>query len=929
MTINNLAILESYLRIGAKGAKKRSKVTRTTPLFKVSALLSAPEIIISPMTQEIHKMAFKLIRSIIDSAKVFHRWMNGTCIITPPQKAGDDEEPVSFTFYSDLLTNNDIISLVTTLSNDLNRTFQEINKWIDVWRKYRPLWKVDKVVTLEKFAQKKPTPVQYDEKLTFYAKLARDVEAQNPTKDIAFIRVIATPLQQSIYQEASSWVTSIGENLNAVCLESLNDLEARFANYEKDISRNPQSLDDLTFVLNVISDIHNSSEAVELQYRDIMESYRTLKMYQLQVSPEEYSRSECLAEKWDSIVALAKNTDRKLVPVKEKFSILTQEQVQQFKKSIHAFKEEFIINGPGAQNQDMDKGVNLLKESHEAIANFTITRETLVKAEKLFNISISSYPELFEIEYQLKDLDLIYNLYSDVKSAMNGWSSTLWVNLDISVLNKGMETFGNRLKKLPKELKQLAPYNAVAEKIVTFRDSIPLFADLKNEALRERHWKQLMEITGQSFDMNPETFTLEKLFSMNLADHAEKIGDMVGGAMKELSIENAIKEIESTWRNLRFVVVKYMKGIEERGFILGAIDEITTTLDDNAMSLQSMAASRYVTAFLPAVQQWEKILSRIGEVAEVWMVVQRKWMYLESIFIGAGDIRLQLPEEAAKFDRIDKSFKKLMAETVKHNLVVEACNAEDRLELLKGLSEDLEACQKSLSDYLQSKRNAFSRFFFISDEELLSILGSHDPKNVQEHIIKMFDNVLKLNFGTGKLDKFVVGMTSSEGEVFNFFKPAAIDGRVEAWMTTVEGEMKNSNRALTKEAIFNYASMDRLQWFQTYLGMVGLAGSQVWWTWEVEDVFRKIKNGNKLGMKKYSRTLCDQLEQLVITVRSDLSPNDRKKINTQIIVDVHARDIVDRFVRDSIMDANEFEWESQLRVCLVVVSINAVVLLES
>lgn len=29
-----------------------------------------------------------------------------------------------------------------------------------------------------------------------------------------------------------------------------------------------------------------------------------------------------------------------------------------------------------------------------------------------------------------------------------------------------------------------------------------------------------------------------------------------------------------------------------------------------------------------------------------------------------------------------------------------------------------------------------------------------------------------------------------------------------------------------------------------------------------------------------------------------------------IIIDVHARDIVSSFVRDSILDASEFEWES-------------------
>lgn len=42
-------------------------------------------------------------------------------------------------------------------------------------------------------------------------------------------------------------------------------------------------------------------------------------------------------------------------------------------------------------------------------------------------------------------------------------------------------------------------------------------------------------------------------------------------------------------------------------------------------------------------------------------------MYLEGIFIG-GDIRSQLPEEAKKFDQIDKMFKKVCIMAIEYNI---------------------------------------------------------------------------------------------------------------------------------------------------------------------------------------------------------------------------------------------------------------------
>ena len=51
-----------------------------------------------------------------------------------------------------------------------------------------------------------------------------------------------------------------------------------------------------------------------------------------------------------------------------------------------------------------------------------------------------------------------------------------------------------------------------------------------------------------------------------------------------------------------------------------------------------------------------------------------------------------------------------------------------------------------------------------------------------------------------------------------------------------------------------------------YQGMVVLAASQIWWTWEVEDVFSQVKKGDKLGMKNYAKKMHTQINDLVVKV---------------------------------------------------------------
>lgn len=135
------------------------------------------------------------------------------------------------------------------------------------------------------------------------------------------------------------------------------------------------------------------------------------------------------------------------------------------------------------------------------------------------------------------------------------------------------------------------------------------------------------------------------------------------------------------------------------------------------------------------------------------------------------------------------------------------------LAILNKQQYNFEGINKSLDSFLKQKRQQFPRFFFLSNPDLLEMIGrSKEPKKIINHIRKIFEGIYDLNVssdskGRGK-NVDVEAIVSSDNEVIEI-KPVEVDSKVEQWMERVVDAMRISIRQLFFKYLTDGATASR------------------------------------------------------------------------------------------------------------------------
>ena len=170
--------------------------------------------------------------------------------------------------------------------------------------------------------------------------------------------------------------------------------------------------------------------------------------------------------------------------------------------------------------------------------------------------------------------------------------------------------------KMGRDIKSWGVWGWIKDVIDAFKRTMPLITDLRNPAMRQRHWDSLMDEIGSRFDPTSPSFTLDSMVQLRLDQQVEFIAELSVNATKELAIENNLKAIVTTWGALAMDMVEY-----KQTYKLRSTEDVYVALEENIVMLSTMKASKYFVVFEKDISHWEKLLSHISETIELILQV--------------------------------------------------------------------------------------------------------------------------------------------------------------------------------------------------------------------------------------------------------------------------------------------------------------------
>jgi dynein heavy chain 1 len=609
---------------------------------------------------------------------------------------------------------------------------QEASTFVDQWLAYQTLWDTQ----ISDVASSVGADIGKWTALLIEASEARaTLDSSATVAEFGPYTVNYAKVQSQINLKYDSWQKELQSTFARIlgqCISSTHDKISQAKTKLEETTLDSASTDSIVLGVTFIQEVKQKIDLWANDIKGLSHAEKLLRKQRYIFHSEwmESSVAKGLCDSLRQILSRRTRTMEQQVPLlRARVSAEDKTVLKQIAELLSFWEQDKPLRGnvtPPQALQVLNKYELSLKKAH-------VHQENLARAKDALALDhTSENGEILESLNELVELKEVWEAIMDPYNALTEIKDTPWATVVTRKIRGSLDALLAGMRSLPNRIRQYDAYIQLHDTIKGYIDGHSLLSDMKTEALKERHWKSILQrlcIRIPFIDL-----TVGVLWDHGVLTRKKDLHEILTIAQGEMALEQFLGQIRDRWMKQELDLVLF----QNRTRLIRGWDDLFATLDDHIGGLALMKSSPYyrsVREFQEEGKLWEDRLTQLRAAFDAWVDVQKRWVYLEGILFGSSDIKAQLPSEWSRFKSVDTEFVALMRRVASKPFAMEVLNIDNIQRTLERLATLMTTIQRALGEYLAKQRTDFSRFYFLGDDDLLEIMGnSGEPGKVLAHV---------------------------------------------------------------------------------------------------------------------------------------------------------------------------------------------------
>ena len=529
-----------------------------------------------------------------------------------------------------------------------------------------------------------------------------------------------------------------------------------------------------------------------------------------------------------------------------------------------------------------------------------------------------------------EELQIKFTLFHGLWKGIEDWSTTRdnWVRTQFKEINvenmmKVIDQYIGISAKIKHELPERN--DAASEfqvKVDEMKYTMPVVVSLSSSHLQERHWIEITKVLdGRIINREDPKFTLGSLLDMKVNEKKDLLAEIASNAQKEHALKAEYEKIKYNWE--RYEMTFEQTKANKDQIKLKKIEDLNNMLDEVLSGLTELLGIRHIKPIKDQVEDTYEHVTAFQYYLEEWIQLQSSFLYLQSILSnnpgGQSEMKLDTPIQK-NYEQVMKTWTKLMNVWSK-KLCPSKLREMDKqgvsIHQLKTSNTYLDQVQKNVERFLDDKRNQFPRFYFLSNDELLSIIAAASKMEIQTHLKKCFEGLVFLQFDDETNIEKILEFHSPEGEKVKFKKNpinVPLKQPTDQMLENVETGMRTTLIIEINDSYtFVRDEMDRTAWISKFPSQAVTIVDSIRWTDFTKYLLESADERIEENLEFFFDENVETLDDLTKMVNGPLTNIERRTIVALITQGVHYRDIIEILIDEQVTSVDDFKWVQQLR----------------